>query len=123
MFLILILVLIILFFLTRNTESFSSGGTNIQLNSNDASPTETTLTQYRPYWLPTFYQQDNVPTSELDYAKTISDDFNQNFDVNGNHYGVINENFNCNKWRKYNKNRFYNVNDYIVSNDYEQLRI
>ena len=120
MFLIIIIVIVILFILTNNIEYFS-GGTNIQLNSNDSSPTETTLTQYRPYWLSTFYEQN--PNSELEYAQTVENDFNQNFDVDGNGRGVINETFSCRQCNKKNKKKLYNINDYIVSNDYEQIRL
>ena len=125
MFLLFILIIVILFILTNNYEHFFSGGTNIQLNSNDASPTQTTLTQYRPYWLSTFYNQQ--PTSELEYAQTVSNDFDNNFDVNGNNRGIINEQFSCgNKKhnRKHNrKQKLYNINDYIVSNNYEQIKM
>jgi hypothetical protein len=123
MFLISIIVIIVILFIlyNNNLENFS-GGTNIQLNSNDASPTETTLTQYRPYWLSTFYKQQPTNYSESEYAQTVSDDFNQDFDANGNSFGIINENFSCGKCnRKYNN--LYNVNDYIVTNDYEQIKL
>ena len=115
-----IVAIVVIFFLLSNNKENFSGGTNIQLNSNDASINETTLTQYRPYWLSTFYKQQ--PTTELEYAQTVANDFNQNFDVNGNGYGVINERFSCGKCNK-NKDYFYNINDYIVTNDYEQLRV
>ena len=119
MFLLLILIIILLFIINNNIEYFS-GGTNIQLNSNDSSPTQTTLTQYRPYWLKTFYNQEK-PTSEQEYAQTIYDDFNQKFDDNGNNFGIINERFECNKCNK--KNNLYDLSDYIVSNDHVQLKM
>ena len=120
MFLLLIIIIIILLFIFNNNIEYFSGGTNIQLNSNDASPTQTTLTQYRPYWLKTFYNQEQ-PTYEQEYAQTVADDFNQNFDNDGNNFGIINERFECNKCNK--KNNLYNIADYVVSNNYEQVRI
>lgn len=136
MFLLLTIIVIItiLFILTNNYENFFSGGTNIQLNSNDLSPTQTTLTQYRPLWLSTFYKQQ--PTTELEFAETVSNDFNNNFDVLGNNKGILNENFSCNKCKKnkdivnenfscgkWKNHNLYNINDYIVSNNYEQIKM
>ena len=106
MFLILIIILIIILLLLNcNIEHFTSGGTNIDLNSNDASPTETTLTQYRPYWLPTFYEnypkkyyKDDIiiypssygdyPLTKTEFKNTISDDFDINNDgyIHKNNY-------------------------------------
>jgi hypothetical protein len=112
----IIIIIIVLFFITKNYENFS-GGTNIQLNSNDASPTETTLTQYRPYWLSTFYKEN--PTSELELSQTVLNDFDNNFNNNLD----INENFSCNKCKNNRKYKLYNINDYIVSNNYEQIKM
>ena len=117
----IVVIIIIVFILTNNYEHFFSGGTNIQLNSNDASLTETTLTQYRPYWLSTFYKQQ--PTNELEFTQTVSNDFDNNFDVNGNNKGVIKENFSCKKYENNIKHKLYNINDYIVSNNYEQIKM
>ena len=120
----IVFIIIVLLIIAKKYEHFS-GGTNIQLNSNDASPTETTLTQYRPYWLSTFYKQQ--PTSELELSQTVSNTFDNNFDVSGNNKSIINEDFSCSK-RKHNvkhniKHKLYNINDYIVSNNYEQIKI
>ena len=131
MFLILIIIIIIILLLLNcNVENFTSGGTNIDLNSNDASLNQTTLTQYRPYWLPTFYEyspkkyyEDDIviypssygdyPLTKTEFTNTVSDDFNINSD------GDINRNYSC----KNNNIAYRQINDYIVSNDYVQVKI
>lgn len=103
--------------LFNNTEEEFSGGTNIQLNSNDASPTETTLTQYRPYWLKTFYEQNEMDKFVEPDIVYIPD--KEKTDIYGNYYKDITENFCCGR----NKNKIYDINDYIVTNDDEQLKL
>ena len=132
MFLILIIILIILLlFLNCNVEKFTSGGTNIDLNSNDASLTETTLSQYRPYRLSTFYErypvrhykEDSIiypssygdyPIKELEHENIVIDGFD-------NTKKKIHEEFVC--CNKKNNRKFFPINNQIVSNDYVQAEI
>lgn len=99
MFLVIFL-LVVIFLLYKKIkvkESFSSGGVNIQMNSNTISPV------LDPY------VYDIKPSQQKEYADTITYDMNHPYDVNGDGSGVTNMN-GINEIDEIEDNELNNVN-------------
>ena len=99
--LIFCIIIIIVFYFSNNSFEFFSGGTTIQMNSNDASPNETTLSYYNPLILPIYYQ---------DGTNTITE--NDLFNINQ-----------CSSPEQYLQHKFnsdgkININAYLPTQDY-----